>query len=292
MVTCPDCRRPLTWCAPRFCPVCTYPPCLEVLAKYTVRALLTDLQPLLTEDNQYAYVVQQWRVLMCEIDQIVIDRPLLSDSQARRVKAEVDISRRFHDAIRRYEDVISLGAPAAEFCFLLHIAADKRTHYLQRLMAPRTTVEAVFDTYHFEQYDRIFWAGLRMTSSAQSTTADLQRILCQAVEAMRQALFEGLAWQSLSLMDMPIPECQELGILMGSGWIGSQISLKHNRRLATFLRKELATRGVYKQPLQSELYERLPSNTYRAWHDGQWKTLATLRTRIAYLVPLQALILG
>jgi hypothetical protein len=170
---------------------------------------------------------------------------------------------------------------------LLHIAADRRTHYLRCLITPRSTMEAVSDTCGFEQYDRVFRASfciIDAASTAQSSTAELQGILRQAVEAMRQALFECLSWQSGYAMNIPISEVQDWAVVTFSGWIASKISLAHNPRLKVSLTKELGMRGEYTQSLRSELFERLPANTYRAWREGEGKTLTELRTRIAYLV--------
>src|SRR5262245_25451899 len=153
---------------------------------------------------------------MQEIDQMAIDRPPSSASKAKRIKAEEGISHRFERAVQRYKETVSLKAPAAGFGFLFHIAVDMRAHFLQRLMTPQTTLEAVSNTCHFERYHRIFLAGLRVTCAAaitQLTTAELQGILSQAVEAMCQALFEGLPWQIGYGMNIPISGVQDWAAL-------------------------------------------------------------------------------
>jgi DNA-directed RNA polymerase specialized sigma24 family protein len=258
-----------------------------VLAKCTEHALLAYAQPLLAENDQSAWVQQQWKILMQAIGQITIDRPPSSASRAKRVEAEEGIVRQLDHAVQQYEKAVPREAPAAEFCFLLRIAVDKLLYYLQRLRTSQTTLEAVFDTCGFEHYDRIFLAGLRIVGDApimQLTTAPRQEILQQAVEAMRQALYEGLVWQVGYAMNIPIPEVQDWAAVAFSGWMASKISLAHNSRLKESLTKELGMRGEYTQSLRSELFERLPANTYRAWREGEGKTLAKLRTRIAALV--------
>jgi hypothetical protein len=287
MLVCQSHKRPLTWCAPQYCPMCRYPPCQLVLATCTVQALLALAQPLVEEDDQSAWVRQQWKALMQAIDHIAIDRPPSSASHARRMKVEEDIWHRFETAAHRYENAVLPKAPAAEFCFLLRTAADKRLHSLRRLMVPQPTLEAIATTCDFEQYDRIFLAGLRVMGAASltlSTTAELHALLKQAAQAMRHALFEGLIWQTGACMDLPISEVQDWGAFTFSGWIASKISLAENQRLKALLEQELRMRGEYPPAPRNELYERLPPNTYRAWREVEGKTLAKLPTRIAFLV--------
>jgi hypothetical protein len=297
MFLCQHCTRPLTWCTPRFCPVCTYTTSALTLERLAL-ALLVEMQPLLPAPDQCSWVLQQWQALMQEINQIVIDRPPESAPQAMQVRANADISHRRDSAIQRYKKAVSRDAPAAEFVLLFQTAFVERKRYLHRLMTPQTTREAFFDTLAFERDHRVFESCFFAIEDARQHTEDLQVLLRQAVEAMRQAveamrqaveamrqtLFEGLPWQTGACIAFPIPEVQGWATLALSGWIASQISFKHNPRLREVLRKELAIRGEYAQSSQSELYERLPANTYRAWREREWQTLAELRTRIAYLV--------
>src|SRR5205823_4538548 len=116
---------------------------------------------------------------------------------------------------RRYKKAVPLTAPAAEFGFLLTRAAETRAQYLQRIIAPQTARELVSDTYQFEGYNRIFWAGLRITGAAEpQTDADFQETLRQAVKAMRQELFEGTDWQSGAMQEHPLEEVREWGSIL------------------------------------------------------------------------------
>jgi hypothetical protein len=105
-----------------------------------------------------------------------------------------------------------------------------------------------------------------------------------AVVAMRETLFDALGRQAGALTGVLISASQEWSICILAGWVGAEISFKENPRLAVALRKELTTRGEYSHSTYDEFCKRLPANAYRAWHEGDWETLAQLRTRIAYLV--------
>ena len=96
--------------------------------------------------------------------------------------------------------------------------------------------------------------------------------------------FDGLSRQAGTLTSVPISASQGWSICILVGWVGAEISLKENLRLAAALRKESTTRGEHTCSTYDELCKRLPANVYRAWHEGNWETLAELRTRIAYLV--------
>ena len=93
-------------------------------------------------------------------------------------------------------------------------------------------------------------------------------------------------------MKAPLPWIQTEATLNVSGWAAANISLKDHQtssrpggnRLRDALIRELAMRGERGKTPYAELVERLPTNTYRAWQEGQWKSLDALRTRIAYLV--------
>ena len=271
MPLCQDCHRPLTLCNPHFCPVCGYPPSIQELAEYVVHEFLASLQPCV-ETDQNALVLDNWLVFLREVGQIAIDHAPTAAALDQRVKPEWDSQSKWREAVRTYKDAVPLKAPAAEFCFLLQIVADMRTHYLQRLMTPQTPLELVSDTCAFERYNRVFFAGLRVTgTAAQQTEVDIQGTLRQAVEAMRQELFEGLAWQTGSMQEHPLAGVQEWGNILFSGVMRSMIRPNIPRLWNALVRDG--------EPYQV-LMERLPANVYSAWHDGSWTSLEELRNLI------------
>jgi hypothetical protein len=163
-------------------------------------------------------------------------------------------------------------AAAAEFCFLLLLAAVRWKHYLKRLRAPRNTQEAVSDTCTFEGYHRVVMAGLRIVDPpAPQTDAESHERLRQAVEAMREAIFNGLAWQIGALQEYPLAEVQEWGSILFAGIMRSMITMDFPR-----LRAALAREGNPEQVL----LERLPATGYAVWHDGPRESVEKIRNRI------------
>jgi len=56
---CQDCQRPLTLCAPRFCPVCSSPSNIQAFDADVTGELLEWAQPRV-EAGQMVQVVQAW----------------------------------------------------------------------------------------------------------------------------------------------------------------------------------------------------------------------------------------
>src|SRR5262249_42648381 len=130
----------------------------------------------------------------------------------------------------------------------------------------------------------LFQSGMLAVGKAQRAWKDPQSTIRAAVVAMRETLFDGLGRQAGTLTGVPISASQGWSICILAGWVGAEIRLKDNPRLAAALRNELTTRGEHSRSTYDESCKRLPANAYRAWHEGDWETLVQLRTRIAYLV--------
>jgi DNA-binding CsgD family transcriptional regulator len=132
--------------------------------------------------------------------------------------------------------------------------------------------------------EAMFLTGMEGFLFAHSLWKQIKAATAIAVEAVRRQIRSFLPLLVGMEMCLPFQAVQGAGNVALAGWIDSQLSLKHNSRLEEVLRNELAIRGEYDQSPRDKLRERLPANTWRAWHEGEWKTLANLRTRIAYLV--------
>jgi ATP/maltotriose-dependent transcriptional regulator MalT len=190
----------------------------------------------------------------------------------QRVKPEWDSQSKWYKAVREYKQAVPLKAPAAEFCLLFHIAADMRVHYLPRLMTPQTTVELVSDTYQFEWYNRVFLAGLGVTDApAPQSDTDAQERLRQAVKAMRQEVFDGLAWQVGAMQEHPLAKVREWGSILFSGAMRAQIRPRTPRLWNALIR--------HGEPYQV-LLERLPATGYSAWHDTVCNSVEAIRNLI------------
>jgi len=222
-------------------------------------------------------------------------------SSSPHVAVEITIRHAYLAARQRYDQQVSLDAPAAEFLMLLRTAITRRRyhrHCLRRFhfdvrrgifrghyTLSRAEIEAfLHHILGYQQYEWLFQSGMLAVGKAQREWKDPQSTIRAAVVAMRETLFDGLGRQAGALTGVPISASQEWSICMLAGWVGAEISLKDNPRLAAVLRKELTTRGEHSCSTYDELYKRLPANAYRAWHEGDWETQAQLRTRIAYLV--------
>jgi DNA-binding CsgD family transcriptional regulator len=269
-LTCQHCLRPLTLRAPRLCPACTYTPDMEERAAYVAHDLLTTVQPHV-EAKRFAHVLQGWLVFQREVGQIAIDHAPPTAAQGQRVKPEADTQIQWRKAVSRYKHVVALEtAPAAEFCLLFSIAADMRTHYLQRLMTPQPTLKLVSDTYAFEWYNRVFVAGLCFTDPPAP-----QFDLHQAVKAMRKEMFEGLGWMTGAMQEHPLTEVREWGSILFSGVMRSMITMNFPG-----LQAALAQEG---NP-EEVLLERLLPTGYASWYDGSRESLEAIRNRIVAML--------
>jgi DNA-binding CsgD family transcriptional regulator len=260
------CQRPLTLRDPRLCPVCVYDPDLEECAAYVAHDLLTAVQPHV-EAARLAQVLQGWLVFQREVGQIAIDHAPRVAALDHRVKPEADSQIHWRKAVRRYKHVVPLKtAPATQFYVLFQLAADMRTHYLQRLMTPQPALKLVSDTYAFEWYNRVFVAGLCFTDPPAP-----QPDLHQAVKAMRKEVFEGLDWQVGALQEHPLEEVREWGNILFSGVMRSMITLDFPG-----LWDALAQEGNPEQVLLA----RLPATVYACWYDRPWESLEAIRNRV------------
>jgi RNA polymerase sigma factor (sigma-70 family) len=136
-------------------------------------------------------------------------------------------------------------------------------------------MELLSDTYAFERADYMWQAGLRATIAGRQTEADQEAIVWQAVQAMRQELFERLAWQRGALQEHPRDEVREWGSILFSGVMCSMINTDISR-LHTALVRDGEPHHV--------LLERLPAHVYSAWHDKSWSGLEELRNLIVKLL--------
>ena len=224
--------------------------------------------------NQRAQVLQGWRRFQREVGQIEVNHTPTTAALGQRVKPEGESQNQWRAAVRRYTDAVSLEMPEAEFCFLLRIAADMQTHYLQRLMAPQTSRDAVLDTCSFQRYNRILLAGFYVIDAAvvqPLTTVDVQETLREAVKAMRQELFEGLAWQCGAMQEHPLAEMREWGSIYFAGVMCSMINTDIPR-----LHNVLVQDG---KP-HHVLLERLPAYVCSTWPDKSGSGLEELRDLI------------
>ena len=146
-----------------------------------------------------------------------------------------------------------------------------RKHYLQRLIAPQTSIEAVSDTYHFENHDRIVAACFMIMATALQRQPGLQASVRLAVQAMRLAMFEGLAWQTGAMQEHPITEVREWGSIMFAGVMRSMI-----HRNFPGLWAALAQEGTPEEVLLA----RLPPTVYACWYDDSRESLEAIRNRI------------
>jgi hypothetical protein len=207
------------------------------------------------------------------------------------------------DAARQqYEKQLNLHPHAAELLWLLDEAIVERRrarHMLRRagldirsgalrfLRAHCATTAATLVPYFvYRRYESILHAGLCAVCVAYQAGEDVPAIVQRGTLAMRLMWFDSLHWQIGMLMEVPIPEVQTVGMLAFSGWVRTQLTLKPlppkgGNRLRAALEEESKIQGGSPEHI---LLERLPTNTYRAWKEKQWKTHAELRTQIAYLV--------
>jgi hypothetical protein len=229
------------------------------------------VQPLLAEADQSALVMQHWQAMARVVNQIPVDHAPTAAALDQRVKPEWASFHQLRDAVRRYESAVPLEAPGAEFVLRLRHAIAARKHYLQRLIAPQTTREAVFDTCHFEDHDRIVAACFMIMATALQTQADLHASVRLAVQAMRQAMFEGLAWQTGAMQEHPLAEVREWGNILFSGVMRSMIHMHFPG-----LRDALAQEG---NP-EKVLLARLPATVYACWYEGSRESLAAIRNRV------------
>jgi hypothetical protein len=216
-------------------------------------------------------VVQAWRMFMDEVAQIRVDHAPPGASQDKRVKREWANEAPWRTAVERCEAAVPQTAAAAEFFFLLQTAADSRAHHLRRLMTPQTAMELVSDTCAFERWDRIWEAGLRETVAGRQAEAAPQAIMWQAVQAMRQELREGLAWQRGALQEHPHEEVRAWGNILFAGVMRSIIN-KDFPGLWPALAQEGNPEEV--------LLKRLPPAGWLGWHDSSRESLEAIRNRV------------
>jgi DNA-binding CsgD family transcriptional regulator len=227
-------------------------------------------------------VFQAWHELVTTLAQIAIAPDRFAPSQtpvASQVASEAAIWEAYRPAIARYQQQVSLDAPAWEFLKLLG-DADKRRDYCAFLLT-RFGIDAQQGIYH--NYDALspsdkpkalsalldYWnqqaivhSCLRAVGTAQQAGHDLQRTLQAAVLAMREAVFDGIAQQSIWLHTVANSARPEVTTRMLAGWVRPQI------RMYPSVRSALGAEG---EP-RTILCERLPAYVLEAHREGARET--------------------
>jgi DNA-binding CsgD family transcriptional regulator len=150
-------------------------------------------------------------------------------------------------------------------------AHDAQHAHLQRLDTLQSPEDAVSDTWAFERWHGVLWAGISVpVRQRQPDTADTT-LIRQAALAIRKALFDGLAWQASVLQDHPRREVEEFGISLFSGGVYAMINREFPR-----VRTALAREG---DP-EHELLSKLPGHVFDTYRTSTHQDLETFRDTV------------